>query len=215
MKDTQWTWAVLFSWLFVVIFKLRVHSLYFMCFDIVMPLFLQILCHVFFSYPTMSRNSFHSGIIIWAEVIVDISILFMELCSYASMKYVELLCACMRLTAWRMGSNKNICRITHLPRTMYYDYDKHWMIIFFLPRSCSLSHSLVVFILCASVYLPFESIIPHEILTNVNKIMRCIVDLWGGSGNSTGNNYRIGNEAYKSYFSSTNTWAMCILHSSH
>lgn len=35
------------------------------------------------------------------------------------------------VAVWRMGSNKNICRITHLPRTMYYDYDKHWTIIFF------------------------------------------------------------------------------------
>lgn len=39
-------------------------------------------------------------------------------------------CINVELTAWRMNSNKNICKITNSPQTMYYDYDKHWMMIF-------------------------------------------------------------------------------------
>lgn len=64
---------------------------------------------------------------------LHIFIFFEEFCYHASIKYV-LMCGFEWLhDVW--GCNKNICWITYLPRTMYYDYNKHWMIISFCFRS--------------------------------------------------------------------------------
>lgn len=131
-------------------------------------------------------------------------------------------CACVRLwvTAWRMGSNKNICRITHLPRTMYYDYDKHWMIIFFISSSFHphLTHSLSLsFSSFLSVSLPFKNMFPHEMWEwmwayhtddgrgGVKKRVKEAIASYTQEGLVKGG------WGIQIIFFIENTWAMCIL----
>lgn len=144
---TQWTWAFLFSWLLsfffscvcIVVFYMFRHShiavLFFSS-----RIFNERHCdgekdgvafvreQTTFS-TTLSVASFQVYHFESRGYCLRLNILW-GLCVYASMKYV-CMCIWVWVTAWRMGSNNNICRITHLPRKMYYDYDKRWMIIFF------------------------------------------------------------------------------------